>query len=273
MGTSVTVDRQNFAAEVVQKSHEKPVLVDFYATWCGPCQMLKPMLEKLAKEYDFQLAKIDIDQNPELAKVYGVEGVPDVRIVTQGRFQKGFVGVLPEPQLRELMSQLNLKSGLEAGLETLHQIEASGNVEAVQQQYAALIQQFPENRPLAIAAAKFFLKQGQTEMALMLLDSIRESERDYYSQAQAVKSLVQFQQILNDTTPETELDELYLKGIRLALNEDYEGALQTLLGIVGRDRKYRNDAARKTMITLFDLLGDSHPLTRDYRKQLTQTLY
>ena len=125
MGVSVEVDSATFATEVLEASYQKPVLVDFFAQWCGPCKMLKPMLEALAQEYDFVLAKIDIDQSPDLAHTYKVEGVPDVRVVTQGDVNPGFVGVLPEPQLREFLRNLSLKSELDLGLEAVKAAIAS----------------------------------------------------------------------------------------------------------------------------------------------------
>ena len=92
MGISIEVDNTTFDTEVLKNSHKKPVLVDFYATWCGPCKMLKPILEKLVQEYDFILAKVDVDQNPHLAQTYGIEGLPDVRVVSVGEVKTGFVG-------------------------------------------------------------------------------------------------------------------------------------------------------------------------------------
>lgn len=273
MGSSVVVDSTSFADQVVQKSYETPVLVDFFAQWCGPCQMLKPMLENLVKEYDFVLAKVDIDQNPDLANAYGVEGVPDVRIVQNGEVQPGFVGVLPEPKLRELMQQLNLRSGLDSGLQVIQAAKTAGDLKTAKQQFGELIQKYPDDRRLMLEAAHFLILQNSAESAEKLLSAIQEYEKPYYAKAQALRSLLQLKQDVAATAPQTELDERYFQAATDTLKENYEVALQGFLGVVGRDRKYRQDGARKAMIMIFDLLGDDHPLTKSYRKQLMQTMY
>lgn len=277
MGMSIEVTNDNFAAEVVQRSYDKPVLVDFFAQWCGPCQLLKPLLEKLAQEYDFVLAKIDIDQNPELAKTYGVEGVPDVRFVVDGAIANGFVGMLPEPQVRDLLTQLNLKSPLEDGLDVIRAARASGDLALAKRLFGELIQTHPEDRRLILAAAQFLVSQNSLESAEKLLSIIQEPEKPYFQMAQAVRGVIQFTRELA-TLPDSDseagsLDWQYAQAVRATLAEDYEIALQSFLAIVGRDRKYRQDGARKAMITVFDLLGDDDSLTKDYRKKLMQTMY
>ncbi len=277
MGMSIEVTNDNFTAEVVQRSYDKPVLVDFFAQWCGPCQLLKPLLEKLAQEYDFVLAKIDIDQNPELAKTYGVEGVPDVRFVVDGAIANGFVGMLPEPQVRDLLTQLNLKSPLEDGLDAVRAARSSGDLALAKRLFGELIQTHPEDRRLILAAAQFLVSQNSLESAEKLLSIIQEPEKPYFQMAQAVRGLIQFTRELA-TLPDSDseagsLDWQYAQAVRATLAEDYEIALQSFLAIVGRDRKYRQDGARKAMITVFDLLGDDDSLTKDYRKKLMQTMY
>lgn len=273
MGTSIVVNSQNFATDVVQTSYQKPVLVDFFATWCGPCQLLKPMLEKLAEEYDFVLAKIDIDQNPDLANTYAVEGVPDVRVARQGEITKGFVGVLPEPKLRELLAQLGLKSELETGLEAVRVAQVAGDMAEIEQLLDRLLSRYPDDRLLALEAAQIWIAQNQLEQAKQVLSNIGEHEREFFDRAQALRTLIQFKHEVMHPTLDTNLDEFYLKGITLTLQEQYEDALQVFLELVSRDRRYRQDGARKAMITLFTLLGDDHPLTRRYRKQLMLALY
>jgi putative thioredoxin len=272
MGVSVEVDSRNFTADVMEASYQRPVLVDFFAQWCGPCQVLKPMLEKLTQEYDFVLAKIDIDRNPDIAQTYGVQGVPDVRIVWQGQVHQGFVGVLPEPQLRELMAQLNLKSDLDLELETAEGTVAAGNLETAKRLFAQLMEKYPQEPKVAIAAARFLISLDKLAAAEKLLAFIDERDRGAAAKANALRELIQLK--LESNQPLTqELDPSFFEAVKQTLAGHYEPALQTLLAIVSQDRKYRNDGARKAMVLIFDLLGDSHPLTKQYRKQLTLSLY
>ena len=273
MGSVVEVTSQTFEDTVLATSFEKPVLVDFFAQWCGPCQMLKPLLEKLTQEYEFVLAKIDIDQNPELARIYQVEGVPDVKIVWQGQVHNGFVGMLQESQIRELLAQLNLKSAFEEGLSAIAAAKAIGDVDTVCQSYDALLTQYPDRTEVVLDAAQFRLSQGDLTGAEGLLDKIDPYERPYGEQATALRSLMAFHQVVADTAPATEADALYLTGAKAVIAEDYETAMEKFLALVKCDRRYRDDAGRKALLTLFTVLGDDNPLTQSYRKYLMQALY
>lgn len=273
MGRSIEVNQNNFATEVIERSQQQLVLVDFFAHWCGPCQVLKPLLEKLVEEYDFTLAKVDIDKNPELAQAYRVEGVPDVKIFDRGQMQPGFVGVLPEPQLRELLAQYGLKSVLDAEIAIIQSDRAAGNIEAAKQRFNHLIELYPQSPKLAIAAAEFLIGISSLESAEKLLAAVPSGNREYGARVQALRELIQWQHHTAQLVPETDLDRQYLQAAQLTLKGDYEPALSILLTMVERDRKYQNDAARKAMIIIFGLLEDDHPLTKDYRKQLTFVLY
>lgn len=272
MGVSVEVDSATFATEVLEASFQKPVLVDFFAQWCGPCKMLKPMLEALAQEYDFVLAKVDIDQSPDLAQTYRVEGVPDVRVVTQGDVNPGFVGVLPEPQLREFLSNLSLKSELDLGLEAIKATIAQGDLEQAKAFFGHLINEFPQSQKLAIAAAKFLITQGSFESTEKILATVPEADKEYYPQVKALRELVALKQ--ESANPSThELDKSFFAAIDQVLIENYEAALTQLLDLVSRSRKYRNDGARKAIVMVFELMGDENPLTNQYRRKLTSALY
>jgi len=273
MGSIVEVTSPTFEEAVLEQSYQTPVVIDFYAQWCGPCQLLKPLLEKLTQEYEFVLAKVDIDQNPELARIYRVEGVPDVKVAVKGEMFDGFVGMLDEPQLRSFLAQLNLKSQFDEAMTTLAEMRKTGDAAQLQAQYADLLQQYPDRAPLLLEAAKFYLDQGQTERATPLLDRIDPLAPPYGAQADALRSLSAFHQTIAELSPSTEADQLYLAGAQAAIAGDYEAAMAQFLELVRRDRQYRADAGRKALLTLFNLLGNEHPLTQTYRKRLMQTLY
>ena len=280
MGVSVEVDSSNFDDAVVQASFQHPVVVDFFAQWCGPCQMLKPMLEKLVQEQEFVLAKVDIDRSQDLASTYGIEGVPDVRVVHQGQMYQGFVGALPEPQLRQWLAQVleqlsatGAKSELDEQLEAVQAAIATGDTDTAKALISTLMEQYPQDRKVAIAAAKFLIAQDRLDTAEKLLIFIDDSDREYGAQARALRELMQLKLQSVDPVLSHELDTPFFQAVRQTLAEQYDEALQGFLGIVHRDRKYRSDGARKAMITIFDLLGAEHPLTQQYRRVLMQALY
>lgn len=278
MGTSIEVDSANFMAEVAEKSFEKPVLVDFFAQWCGPCQMLKPLLEKIVQEHDVVLAKVDIDRSPDLASTYRIEGVPDVRVVMQGKMYAGFVGVLPEPQIRDFLTQLTAfygqlgsKSELESQIEAVQQLIVSGKIQEAKDQLTQIREQNPDNVAVKIFNASFLIGLDDLGEAERILAPIYEGTEGF-AQAEALRNLIYLK--LDSAKPYTHaLDEPFFKAVQSTLAADYETALQGFLGVIKQDRKYRDDGARKAILMVFDLLGDEHPLTKEYRKQLTSALY
>lgn len=273
MGYSVTVNSDNFEAEVFQKSFDKPVLIDFYAQWCGPCQMLKPILEKIAQEYDLVVAKVNIDEEQSLAHDYGVEGIPDVRLMYHGEMLNKFVGVLPEPQLRGFLANHNIKSEIQTGLESIDEYLADDQIEKAESRFRDLLNKYPENRQIAIEMASFLIDLNQLEAAEQLLNSVPEHEKEYFSKAQAGKQLIVLKKVCNHPETNSEADKLFAQASCLTLEGDYEKALELFLEVIAEEKNYKNDAAKKAMLAIFTLLGDDNPLTKDYRKQLMMALY
>ncbi len=273
MGYSIEVYDHNFDQEVLEKSYEIPAIVDFYAVWCGPCQMLKPMLEKVAQEYDCVVAKVNIDENQYLAQAFRIEGVPDVKIIRNGEVLDGFVGVLPEPQLREFLTNCNIKSGLDEGLNTIRQELLEGNRTQAEALFASLLTQYPENRRLRLEAAKFYISEDELEKIEELLGVIQSDEPEFFAEAQAVKALLQFKMECNHPSGKGELDRKFSQASCLTVAGNYEEALQLFLEIVESDRSYKKDGARKAILSIFDLLGNDHPLTKVYRRSLMTVLF
>lgn len=272
MGVAIEVDRDNFLTTVIEESFQKPVLIDFFATWCGPCQILKPILENLAKEYDFVLAKVDIDRDPELANRYNVEGVPDVRIAVKGEVLPGFVGVLPEKQLRELLNNLNLKSELDVGIEGIQEAKAAKDLVKAKEIFDRLFAKYPNHPRIAIEAAKFLISLNQIDSAKQLLATINPKDTDYYAQARGLESVLYFKQEAQNLG-DSELDRQFAQAASSVLEGEYELALKKFLEIVATSRKYKEDGARKAMLQIFTVLGENHRLTKEYQNQLMMTLY
>jgi putative thioredoxin len=272
MGYSLEINSLNYHEEVIVKSATKIVIVDFFAVWCGPCQLIKPILEKLAPEYDFILAKIDIDREPDLAARFGVEGVPDVRIVKNGEMSAGFVGALSETQICQLLSQFNLKSALESEIEILRKAKISGDFPQAKQILDRLFTTYPDRPEIALEAAKFLITTNQLEMAEKMLATVNPEEIIFYRQTQAIFAIIDWQKELMNIG-DSELDSTYSQAIQATIKEDYSAALNSFLEIVNTSRKYRDDRGRKAMLTIFTLLGDRDPLTLDYQQKLLSILY
>ncbi len=272
MGYSIDVYDHDFEQEVLEKSYETPVIVDFFATWCGPCQMLKPMLEKVAKEYDCVVAKVDIDQNPYLSQALKIEGVPDVKIIYQGQLINGFVGVLPEPQLQELLAKCNIKRMVDDELSAI----ASGNFtkdgEASPEMWQKLLEKYPNNPQITLDAAKYFISINQIESAQELLANLPLNNPEFVPVGKAIAALIQFQIAAIDAG-ETDLDRSFAQAASFTIAGNYKAALDLFLAVVETDRKYQDDGARKAILSIFDILGNSDPLTLEYRQKLTLALF
>ncbi len=266
------VTDENFEEVVIEKSYEKPVVVDFWAQWCGPCRALKPLLEKLADEYDYVLAKINVDENPHIAQEFGVQGIPDVKLFINGKVVDGFVGAYPEPKLRQFLEK-HIKSKLQQKLDEIKMLILEGKREQAEGLFKELLEKYPENKALTIEAAKFFINEGKIDEALKVLDTIKEYHREYYVQAQNLKELAKLKEVCDTLKPENELDKIYKEAACATVEQDYERALKSFLELVQKDKKYKDEAGRKGMITIFSLLGENNPLTKEYRKKLAMALY
>lgn len=263
MGASFPVNEANFVPEVLGASEAMPVIVDFFATWCGPCQVLKPILERLAQEYGVMLATVDIDQNPQLASQYGVEGVPDVRIAHEGQLEPGFVGVWPEAKIRDLLSGYGLRSPLELQLEKAQGAIATGDFPAAKQIFDQLFQEFPNHPAVTLEAVHLLICLDQIEDAQQLLDTIDPKNAEAFNCAQGYKTLIEISQAAPPDGP-------LAKVLSLTLQGQEETALQELLTLVAATK---NPQARQGMVGIFALLGQQHPLTRQYQQELMLALY
>ncbi|MGR4070000.1 tetratricopeptide repeat protein [Billgrantia sp. C5P2] len=277
----IDVDRNNIQ-QVLEVSMQVPVLLDCWAPWCQPCKALMPILEKLTREYrgTFILAKLNIEENQEIAAQLGVRSVPDVKLISQGGLVDHFQGALPEKEIREWLSRYfpapehTPASPEEQAAEALAQGDAATAIIL----YQELMQQHPEHYPYQVELARALVAEGRSEEALALLDNLPPEERDA-APARGVRASIEFRK---EAPSDEELAALagrddseanFKRALRQVADGDYEAGLEGLLDVMRKDRSYGDDAARLTLLRVFDALGADHPLTVTYRRKLFTLLY
>jgi putative thioredoxin len=276
------VSEENFEAEVLERSNSVPVLVDFWAPWCGPCKVLGPLLEKLAAEYagEFLLAKVNVDENQGLASVFGIQGIPAVKLFKDGDLASEFTGALPEPMVREFLSKF-LPSAADKEAEKAAELEDEGKISEAKALYQAILESDANHSKALLGMGRLAMNEGDQDAALSYLDKISEVA-DERKEADRIIARLKLQggtaqnegalreKVKSDPDNVAARFEL---AQALAGVEKYEEALSEFLNIVKTDRAFQDDAARKAMIQIFEVLGSDDPLTDKYRSELAAALF
>jgi putative thioredoxin len=276
------VSEENFEAEVLERSNSVPVLVDFWAPWCGPCKVLGPLLEKLAAEYagEFLLAKVNVDENQGLASVFGIQGIPAVKLFKDGDLASEFTGALPEPMVREFLSKF-LPSAADKEAEKAAELEDEGKISEAKALYQAILESDANHSKALLGVGRLAMNEGDQDAALSYLDKISEVA-DERKEADRLIARLKLQggtarnegalreKVKSDPDNVAARFEL---AQALAGVEKYEEALSEFLNIVKTDRAFQDDAARKAMIQIFEVLGSDDPLTDKYRSELAAALF
>lgn len=290
MAASVTTDRyivdvtdQTFAADVLERSKTVPVVVDFWAAWCGPCRVLGPILEKLVAEYKgkFILAKVDVDRNQHLAMRFRVQGIPAVKAFYNGKVAGEFTGALPEPQVRKFIDGL-VPSTADLYARQAYDWETTGQLAMAVENYRAALAEKGDHYRAMVGLGRTLLRQGKIEEALAVLADIPAGVRER-SVADALVATAQFQQhAAGQTEPELrarlaadpdDVPSRYALAGLLASEQRFEEALEAFLEVLRRDREYNDDGARKAMLALFTIIGEEHELVRTFRRKMASALF
>lgn len=271
------IDQQDFGQEVLQRSNEVPVVVDFWATWCGPCRTLGPMLEKAAADYDgaFELVKVDVDQNQALAQQFRVQSIPTVIAFKDGRPVSQFMGAVPETQLHAFIDAL-LPTELDLIVDRARDLALDGDEAGASALYSQVLEQAPDHHEAGTGLASLLIARGETDTALIVLGKLaRTSEVETLeaaarvAAAQGVDLTGLESRLALDPTDQAARIEL---GQALVAKGEHEAGLDHLLEAV-RAKDEHLDTARQAMIDVFGILGSEHPLSQTYRKALANALF
>ncbi len=279
---------QAFMKDVIEESKRQPVLVDFWAPWCGPCKQLTPVLEKAvrAAKGKVKLAKMNIDEHPAIPGQLGIQSIPAVIAFSNGQPVDGFMGALPESQVVEFLERLTKGKIAPDDQDVLKAADAAlveGDAAAAAQLYAQLLQQDPQNVHALAGLARCYVETGALEQAKQTLGMVPEAKRNEAPVA-AARAALEVAEQAKSLGPFAELEEKVLANpadhqarfdLAIALNAKgkREEAAQQLLEIVKRDRKWNDDGARKQLVQFFEAWGFADPAAVEGRKKLSSILF
>ena len=275
------VDQSEFETAVLERSRETPVVVDFWAPWCGPCRVLGPVLERVVEEYQGKvlLAKVNVDENQELAAGFGIQGIPAVKIFKDGALATEFTGALPEPAVREVLAQVVPSREDELVLEA-DGLWARGDAEKALETYEQVLEESAQHAGALLGMGRGLL-DTDVERGLSLLERVplgglerNEADRLIARQKLSQRDGDDAESLRRElaATPDS-IDLRFRLAQALAAEEHYEAALEEFLAVLKKDRAFEDDGARKAMVQIFEVLGRGSELADRFRSEMAKVLF
>ena len=273
------VNAQDFQSIVIDNSFKQPVLVDFWADWCEPCKAIAPVLEKLVNEYAGKLilARVDTEQQKELAAHFQIKSLPTMKLIMNGQIVAERTGALPEGEIRAFIKPF-ITSESDKIMQAAMAAHEEGRFEDALELMNQALEKDPSNADLKINIARTIFTEGDKDGALTVLDSLSDEEQNkeeavklraeinLADQLEDLPALDQIEQRLVDDPNDCEA--LLQKSHYLSANSENDEAMECLLKIMKIDRLYDDDAGRRGLLALFDMLGGEHPSVQKYRRKI-----
>jgi putative thioredoxin len=277
------LNETNFIAEVIERSHQLPVLVDFWADWCAPCKILMPILETLAGAYQgrLQIAKVNTDDQRALTQANGIRSLPTLRLYRDGKMVREVLGAQPESALRALLEPY-LGHATDSCLQEAKTLAAAGETAAAIQLLEQGLHAESDNPGLSPLLARLYLQEGRLDHAAALIERLPREQRESVA-GKGLQSLLDFARIAASSPPPEVLaaaldknpanaEQRYQLAARQALDADYDAALESFLELLRRHRQFQYGAAQRGLLALFSLLGDGDERVGLYRRRMASLL-
>ena len=269
----MSYDIQDFETEVIQRSYQSPMLVDFWAEWCAPCRMLSPILERLAEQNDgiWVLAKVNTEEHQDVAGQYQIQSIPNVKLFFEGKVAGEFVGALPEYAITQWLRK-SVPSKNQRNIELAKTLMVERRFSDAQSLLENILDQEQENQQVKVLLAKLYLFSN-TDRASQLIKNVDDPQHAELSEA--IRTLVRLLAVAKDPDglPDKPARQKYVSAIADVRSQNFEKALEKLIEVIREDRNYDDDGSRKACIALFKFLGEEHPMTQKYRREFSSALY
>lgn len=268
-------DVANFQEDVIEASRTAPVLVDFWAPWCGPCRVLGPTLDRLAAKNDgkWQLVKINTDQNPDVSRRYGIRGIPAVKLFVEGEVIDEFTGALPEHAVKQWLEKA-LPSENKKRLDRAEMEMQTGNDEAAEALLTGVLEEEPGNPKARVLLAQM-LAFRDPAAAADLVNGSAFAGPGFVQVEDSIKTVARMFELAEDadSLPEGAGRQPYQAALAALRTRDFDEALERFIEVIQSDRYYDDDGARKACVAIFTLLGNDHPAVKKYRRRFDMALY
>jgi putative thioredoxin len=267
-------DLKDFKTQVIERSHEVPVVVDFWAPWCGPCKVLGPVIEKLAVEArgKWELVKINVDEQQQISMQFGIRGIPAVKMVKDGKVIAEFTGAQPEPQIKQWLQQ---HIGTDDGdlLAGIKEMIAEGRTDDAAKLLIDMLKKDANQPEVAYELAKIMVYKSTSEAEQLLNIVLKDAALLQY--AESLQHFIKYLELADkpEVLESSPLKSLFSEGLVALKEKNFQLALEKFIEVIMMNKEYMEGAAREVCVAIFHYLGEQHEITKKYRRRFSMALY